>query len=392
MSPRVSVVMPVHNGERHVRAAIGSILQQSYHDFEFLIVDDASTDATAMILSEVAEGDARVHVVCNEQNLGVTRSLNRALALACGDYVARMDADDISLPCRLEAQARFLTENPQVGVLGTRMAVIDEWGDHCAIDYMKTPSSDADIRQSLWRRNALCHGSVMMRRDILEQAGGYDEYFVAAQDYDLWLRLLPMTQFANLGETFYLFRIHPDSVSGRDRFNQYFFATQALEQAASRTFGAATADDLRMHLALGYIQAATEGARTGRLAEASVCGRKALHWEPRTGRWVAPMRITVRSSLAQISFDDSGPFLHALFDVTLPRTQVLAQLRSELEAEIRLRRLYEHAERREYAPILPLLWSIGRWDWRQLLNRSIPPIVARSVLARLSEPSEAQSC
>ncbi len=127
--PRVSVLMSVYNGERFLRDSVESILGQTFTDFEFLILDDGSTDSTCEILEEYANKDARIVLVRNDRNLGLTRSLNKGLRLVRGEYLARQDADDISLPKRLEMQVKFLDAHPEVGVVGSALEIIDENGN-----------------------------------------------------------------------------------------------------------------------------------------------------------------------------------------------------------------------------------------------------------------------
>ena len=128
MAPKVSVVMCVHNGERYLYEALESVLNQTFEDFEFIIVDDASADNTPAILKEYAAQDGRIRLMRNAHNLGLTRSLNKALRLAKGEYIARQDADDISLPQRLEKQVEFLNSNSRTAVVGSWTEVIDEYG------------------------------------------------------------------------------------------------------------------------------------------------------------------------------------------------------------------------------------------------------------------------
>jgi hypothetical protein len=177
--------MAVHNGERFLREAILSILNQTYTDFELLVVDDASTDSTAGIIASFA--DPRIRVLKNDTNLGLTRSLNIGLREARGEYVARMDADDVSLPERLAAQVTYLGAHPEVALLGTRAVVIDDSGNFIRETEMMASLADAYFRLQL--DNVFVHSSVMFRLDAAVKAGAYDDEYRLAQDYDLWLRL-----------------------------------------------------------------------------------------------------------------------------------------------------------------------------------------------------------
>jgi hypothetical protein len=183
----VTVLMAVHNGERHLQESIDSILAQTFEGFELLAVDDASTDATPRILAGYSEADARLRVVRNEQNLGLTRSLNLGLRTSRGRYVARQDADDVSAPDRLARQTAFLEANSDVTLVASSYVRIRE--DGSAIAVRPVPTDAIGIRWRLLFLNAFAHSSVMFRRDAAERLGGFRAEFAFAQDYDLWSQL-----------------------------------------------------------------------------------------------------------------------------------------------------------------------------------------------------------
>jgi glycosyltransferase involved in cell wall biosynthesis len=181
----VSVVMAVYNGESYVAKAIESILQQTYSNFEFIIVNDGSHAVVAKLLEEMADRDARIRLVVNESNIGLTKSLNRGLKIARGKFIARMDADDWSHPERLAQQIAFLQSNPKVKVVGTDVVIVDDEGK----ERHKVALSNFNTMRRIFRRNCLVHGSLMYDRETLQEIGGYDEEFRLAQDYDLSLRI-----------------------------------------------------------------------------------------------------------------------------------------------------------------------------------------------------------
>lgn len=192
----ISILLSVHNGERFIREAVLSLLNQTFRDFELLIVDDGSNDSTPRILEELAVQDARIRVITNSTNLGLTKSLNVALRESQHDFIARMDADDIALPNRFEKQLAFLDVHPDIDVIGTTYEWIDENGN---VIGRPTVITDPDeLHRALPRTNPLLHSSVVMRRSALDRAHSYDEHFTRAQDYDLWLRLRRHAHFANL--------------------------------------------------------------------------------------------------------------------------------------------------------------------------------------------------
>jgi len=217
--PRVSVLMSVYNGERFLRDSVESILGQSYTDFEFLILDDNSTDSTWEILQQYAEKDTRIALIRNEQNIGLTRSLNKGLRLARGEYLARQDADDVSLQQRLELRVKFLDAHPKVGVVGSALEIIDENGKVLA--QRKPATADAELRlEMLIKNSSLLHTSILARTSLLKELGGYNENIRFAQDYDLWWRLSRKANLANLPETLIKWRESPGRISQARRQEQ----------------------------------------------------------------------------------------------------------------------------------------------------------------------------
>ena len=216
-SPRISVVMPVYNAAAVVGEAVESILNQTFGDFEFIIVDDGSADDSGRILREYARRDDRIKLYTQE-NGGLIPSLNRCCRIAQGRYIARMDADDISLPTRFEKQFRFLEAHAEIGVLGTWIQDIDEHGTPRTA--WPVPTDPAVIRWFLMFGNCIAHASVMMRREVLERAGYYRADALHVEDYDLWIRVSEFTGVANFPEVLLYYRLSGESVSGRNRLLQ----------------------------------------------------------------------------------------------------------------------------------------------------------------------------
>ncbi len=203
--PKISVIMSVYNGERYLRDAIDSILQQTFTDFEFIIVDDASTDSSLSIIRGYP--DSRIRVIANGENIGLTRSLNKAIEQARGEYIARQDADDISLPARFQEQISYLEKHPDVVMLGTSVYRIDEEGR--VVGKIIPPSKPG---RKLLKRNHFSHGSIMVRKAVLDRLGGYNELFRYGQDYELWLRITRHNQARNLKKILYKLRFHRESI------------------------------------------------------------------------------------------------------------------------------------------------------------------------------------
>ena len=179
--PLVSVVMSVYNGERYLREAIGSILNQTFRDFEFLMINDGSSDRTAEILKDYNIN--RIKIIKNERNIGLTKSLNKGLRIARGEYIARQDADDVSAPDRLEKEVNFLETHRDYAVVGTFVKILNE--DSEVIGLLDRLTADTQIRKCLGTDNCITHGSTMIRKKCLLNVGFYDESIARAQDLSL---------------------------------------------------------------------------------------------------------------------------------------------------------------------------------------------------------------
>jgi glycosyltransferase involved in cell wall biosynthesis len=217
--PSVSVVMSVYNEEAYVAAAIESILNQTFKDFEFIIIDDGSADGTADIIRTYEKTDSRIKAI-RQENRGLIAVLNRGCKLSQGKYIARMDADDISLPTRFEKQFEFLEQHPEVGVVGTwTMVYKNRIFDHI----WQTPKCPELIPWGLFFKTAVIHGSVMMRPHVLASAGYYRSRALYVEDYDLWARLVDRTKFANIPEALYVYNIGHGNICSIDRNKEIQF-------------------------------------------------------------------------------------------------------------------------------------------------------------------------
>jgi glycosyltransferase involved in cell wall biosynthesis len=209
MTLSISVIMPVYNTERFVAETTESVLAQTFSDFEFIIVDDGSTDGSLAILQNFAKRDSRVRVV-SRGNKGLVATLNEGLALARAPFVARMDADDLCDPRRFELQLKAFNEDPRLVAVGCCANAIDEFGNHLG-DY-STPTTHQEIEASHLRGDsAIHHPSVMFRTEVVRTLGGYRE-LVPCEDFDLWLRLGEVGRLANLPERLITKRLFPGSI------------------------------------------------------------------------------------------------------------------------------------------------------------------------------------
>ena len=231
--PTVSIVMPVYNAERYVAESVNSILAQTYKDFEFIIINDGSTDGTHQILMSYASADDRVKLI-SRPNTGIVGALNDGLAAVRGHYVARMDSDDLALPQRLDEQVRFLDEHHDVVILGTDVLIIDADGDAMWTDHKPADHDQIDAALLSGRSAIIVHPAAMMRRDAVEKIGPYRPDTQWVEDLDYFLRLGEIGRLANLSRVLLKYRLHPQSVNHRRRQEQQQLVEQVLLDACDR--------------------------------------------------------------------------------------------------------------------------------------------------------------
>ncbi len=204
-TPKISVLMTAYNSEPYIAAAIDSILNQTFSDFEFIIINDGSTDKTAEIVRRYT--DKRIRFIDNKKNRGLIAVLNQGLDLCRGEYIARMDSDDISMPTRFAAQVEYMDANPDVGILGTAG---QNFGANTDINYSPEIVDAAELLRGV----AFYHPSVMMRKSVLDKYNlRYDPNYYLVEDYELWTRALRYTKLRNLPQVLIKYRVHAASVS-----------------------------------------------------------------------------------------------------------------------------------------------------------------------------------
>ncbi|MDX9893360.1 MAG: glycosyltransferase family 2 protein [Patescibacteria group bacterium] len=208
--PAVSVLMPAYNAAPYLKQSIDSIISQTFTDWELLIVDDASTDDTGLIVQAYAAADSRIKVFKNEINLGIAASRNRLLSLARGEYIAWQDADDISEPSRLAKQYQFMTANPQVGICGGYLVFFD---DHKSFGIRQYEISDHQIRKNIFRFSPVAQPAAMIRADVFAKVGTYQPGINVAEDLLMSFKIGRYYQFANLPEVLVKYRQQPNSIT-----------------------------------------------------------------------------------------------------------------------------------------------------------------------------------
>jgi glycosyltransferase involved in cell wall biosynthesis len=229
--PRVSVVMSVYNEERYVGEAVESILRQTFPDFEFVIIDDGSVDRTPAILRGFRDPRIKIY---NQANQGQSSALNRGIKHAMGAYIARMDADDISMTERLEREVSFLDGHPEIGIVGTWCIKVDARTGKQRLQ--RLPDDDAAIRKFMAVDNPFIHSSVMFRKSVLDTVGLYDEEFIW-QDYELWVRIARDHRMANINEPLIIRRKHPASLTSRTKKSKESWERFVIQWKAARQMG-----------------------------------------------------------------------------------------------------------------------------------------------------------
>ncbi len=232
--PAISVLMSVYNGEAYLTEAVDSILTQSLRDFEFVIINDGSTDGTGPLLRKHAAQDNRI-VLIEQENTGLVGALNNGLAVARAPYIARMDADDIALPDRLARQHAYLETHPDIAVLGAAITLIDEHNQR--IRDIAYPQGDAEISAFIKKGSPIAHPVVMMRTAIIRALGGYRAAYRHAEDYDLWLRVFEHHRLDNLPDLLLRYRQHDNKVGVRHATQQGLATTVARVTHRLRTSG-----------------------------------------------------------------------------------------------------------------------------------------------------------
>lgn len=237
---KVSVLLPVRNGMPWLPSAVDSILRQTFHDFELIALEDGSTDQTAEWLTTVR--DSRLRVIPTG-GVGIARALNLGLDAARGRYIARHDADDESLPTRFEKQVGLLDARADIDVIATVADYIDEAGRAVDDDWVRTVRQQQDVALTPEAIAALMpltccvtHGSIMARTAVIRAAGGYRAEFIPADDYDLWLRLLPWHRFAKIAEPLYRYRVHQSQLGATLRSTQIRNSVLAKLQYVRRMY------------------------------------------------------------------------------------------------------------------------------------------------------------
>lgn len=222
--PQISVVLPVYNAEKYIKGAIESILNQTFKDFELIIVNDASTDNTLDILKEYAKRDKRIVIVNNKENLYIAGALNEGIKEAQADIIARMDADDISYPQRFQLQYDLISTNENMGVVGCNIEIINEEGN--IVDRRKYPTTSKELKKVILRYSPFAHPATMFRKKCWEEFGGYDGKWSPSEDLDLWFKIGSKYDFGSVSSYLFCYRVFMASHSNKKERKVEFMVLQ----------------------------------------------------------------------------------------------------------------------------------------------------------------------
>lgn len=245
----VSVVISIHNEPAdYLRTAIESIFNQTYPNIEIILIDDASNNECKILLSDICKGKNNVRILHNETNLGLTKSLNIGLEAANGEYIARMDADDISLPHRIEKQVDFLMANGDADIVGTGVV---SFGDSSGFMSPANGYSNSDVQCNLFFSSSLCHPSVMIRKQFLDKNNlQYDEKVKKGQDYDLWERASVCGKLAVMSEVLLYYRAHSNQITATNRKDQDLTSELVQKRRLQRIGIVPSENEMRCHVLL----------------------------------------------------------------------------------------------------------------------------------------------
>ena len=307
--PPVSVLMPVYNGAKFLSYALDSVRRQTMTELELIAVDDGSDDATPAILAAAAAEDPRIRPIRLARRSGIVQALNRGLASARSDLIARLDADDIARPRRLELQTAYLESHPSVVALGSNVMYIDSDGDPIGTSSVPLDHAAIDATHMTGVGGALIHPSSLLRRRVVLDCGGYRRDFSAAEDLDLFLRLAEVGRIANIGDTLVDLRLHTASHSLKSRQLQRRQSLEVMRQAHLRRgvefdpnqfrFPEMGRDNYGSHEYLARLALAHGHTRTARKhAVRGLLGRPLLPsaWRTLVRAWLTPVEGAPGSS------------------------------------------------------------------------------------------------
>ena len=377
---RVSIVMAVYNGEPYLAEAIESVLSQTFEDFEFIIIDDGSTDDTWETLTRFAERDTRIVLLRNQPNAGVVRSLNRGLDYSRGSIITRQDADDISHPERIQQQLDYLDANPEYGLVAAVPQPIDIAGNPLDLSYWNATENE-EIQHKLLENMCLCGPTIMVRRECLEAVGFYfSEGLDASEDYDICLRLAEVTKLASLEGSLYLYRQHPESASSKRAQQQMFNKAVGLERAISRRYGNHPPEDKIATVARDYLHAAILAFARDELVQARHSLGEALRLYPPILERDQPLEDLVRAYTPDGSIQAALEYTDSIFRGLFPNTKFLVRTRSRLLSYLHMSQVFDGVQQGNFSQVDQHFWPGIRYQPAWLFNRGVISIIFKTLI------------
>lgn len=255
-SPTVSVILPAYNAERYIEESIQSVLRQDFKDYELIIINDGSTDNTQDIINYYKSLDDRI-VAIKQKNQGLVKTLNHGLALARGEYIARIDGDDPWMNCKLSRQLKEFKNNPSLVLVGGGFEVIDEDGFY--VETIFPPTEDDDLRRALMLRNVFGHAGIMMLKSAAKSVGGYHADCGPTEDYDLWIRLAKIGTVKNLAFPVYRYRINSTGISQQNSTIQAIETKKHVDKQWRESYPAVLTRHEIVDRATAYLSASRRG-------------------------------------------------------------------------------------------------------------------------------------
>lgn len=368
--PKVSIVMSVLNGEDYLEPSLQSILTQTYTNFEFIIVDDGSTDRTPEILQKYRSLDERIKLIQLSENIGTSKALNAALKTIEGEFIVRQDADDISSPDRLEKQITFLLDHPKIGLLGCKVMLIDRFGEEIKTAY--TIEENDQIQSTLLDYMCLCGPSIVIRRSHFEMAGFYfTEDMSYSEDYDLCLRIGEVSQLHNLNEVLYYYRQHSGSVSHSQRLRQLKNKTIALERAVYRRSGSNVPPELLYKIARDYFRTAVLCFCNGAIEEAKDHLNHSISLYPSIINDKALIEKVIEINKPVNSNEAGLDYVETIFSSLIPNTVITRKIKRKMISRIHMNHVFKGIQTNDNQLIKNHIWKGIKDDPGWLLNRGI---------------------
>jgi len=286
IEPKVTVLMPAYNAERYIADAIRSVLEQTFTDFELLVVDDGSTDNTSQIISSFK--DQRM-VLISQQNKGVSAALNLGLSLARAPYVARFDADDICYPDRLKIQYDFITTYPEYGIIGSAADYVNAEG-HYIFTHYPAAHLNEEIQQLKYSICPFIHSSVMYKKELIISNGGYNEHAYTYEDHFLWVNILKNEKACNLSKALIKVRLNPESITVDERWHSRKFRSIKYSTLRNKSI------TKEQGTALYQISGRQYPARKKEGAYYAMCSKKFLvnNYQPQKARYNVAKAISLQ--------------------------------------------------------------------------------------------------